>query len=49
MVKNLPWDTEDAGATPGQATKILHAGEQLSPHTTTTALCLRALKPSSHS
>ena len=46
MVKNLPCDAEDAGLTPGQGTKILHAVEQLSPHTITTVpACSDALQP----
>ena len=46
MVKHLPCDAEDAGSTPGQGTKILHAVEQLTPRTTTTVpVCSEALQP----
>ena len=36
MVKNPASNAGDAGSSPGQATKIPHAAEQLSPHATTT-------------
>ena len=35
VVKNSPCDAEDTGSIPGQGTKIPHAAEQLSLHTTT--------------
>ena len=35
MVKNLPCNTGDSGLIPGQRTKVPHAAEQISPHTTT--------------
>ena len=38
VVKNLPYNAEDAGSIPGQGTKILHAAGQLSPCATTTEL-----------
>ena len=33
--KDLPSNARDVGLIPGQGTKILHAWEQLSPHTVT--------------
>ena len=36
VVKNLPCHAGDAGSIPGWGTKIPHATEQLSMHTTTT-------------
>ena len=35
VVENPPCNAGDAGLIPGQETKIPHAAEQLSPHTTT--------------
>ena len=35
LVKNLPCNAADSGLSPGQGTKIPHAREQPSPHTTT--------------
>ena len=35
MIKNPPCRSGDMGSIPGQGTKIPHASEQLSPHTTT--------------
>ena len=41
VVKNLPYNAEDAGSIPGQGTKIPHAVRQLHPRATTTELvCL---------
>ena len=34
VVKNLPANARDLGSNPGQGTKIPHAAEQLSLHTT---------------
>ena len=36
VVKNLPCNVGDMGSNPGRGTKIPHAVEQLSLHTTTT-------------
>ena len=38
VVKNPPYDAEDAGLIPGKGTKIPHATGQLSPRATTTEL-----------
>ena len=38
VVKSLPCSAGDAGSIPGQATKMTHAAEQLSPHAATTEL-----------
>ena len=35
VVKNLPCNAGDSGLIPAQGTKVSHAAEQLSPHTTT--------------
>ena len=35
VVKSLPCNAEDEGSVPGRGTKIPHATEQLTPHTTT--------------
>ena len=35
MVESLSCKAGDVGLTPGQGTKIPHAGEQISPHATT--------------
>ena len=35
VVKTPPCNARDVGLIPGQGTKILHAWEQLSPHTVT--------------
>ena len=36
MVKSLHWNAADMGSIPGRGTKVIHAVEQPSPHTTTT-------------
>ena len=38
MVKNPHYKAENAGSIPGQGTKIPHASEKLSSHTTATEL-----------
>ena len=46
MVKNPPFNAEDAGSNPGQGTKIPHASEQLSP--LATIMSTRGLEPMCH-